>query len=146
MSFNFSEVKWGRVVLWSILGLIVFLASAYLYVTVRMFILGFQLGGNPPQEAIAEFSSGTLYKVVLFLAMALGGFLGGRAAARKAEGSYLLNGLLAGIGLTIVFTVYVAVTGGSLNLAMLLFAALAIAGGALGSWVGGRAAEAEAYA
>jgi len=145
MSFNFSEVKWVRVVVWSILGLVIFLASAYLYVTVRMVILGFQLGGNPPQEAIKEFSSGALYMAVLFLAMALGGFLGGRASARKAEGSYLLNGLLAGIGLTIVFNVYVIVTGGSLDLMMLLYAALAIAGGALGGWIGGRAAEAEAY-
>ena len=111
-----------------------------------MVILGFQLGGNPPQEAIMEFSSGPLYLAILFLAMALAGFLGGRASARKAEGSYLLNGLLAGLGLTIVFNVYVLVTGGSLDLMTLLYAALAIGGGALGSWIGGRAAEAEAYA
>ena len=99
MSFNFSDVKWGRVVLWSILGVIIFVATMYLYVTVRMVILGFQLGGNPPQEAIAEFSSGPVYLGILCLAMALAGFLGGRASARKAEGSYLLNGLLSGIGL-----------------------------------------------
>ena len=146
MSFNFSDVKWGRVVLWSILGLIIFLATSYLYVTVRMVILGFQLGGTPPQEAIMEFSSGPLYMVILCLAMALGGFLGGRASARKAEGSYLLNGLLAGIGVAIVFVVYIIVTGSSFSLMVLLWAVLAIAGGALGGWVGGRAAEAEAYA
>ena len=145
MSFNFSEVKWGRVVLWSILGFIIFLATSYLYVTVRMVILGFQLGGNPPQEAIIEFSSGALYTVILSVAIALGGFLGGRASARKAEGSYLLNGLLTGIGLVIVFAVFFVVTGSSFSLVVLLWAVLAIAAAVLGGWVGGRAAEAEAY-
>lgn len=140
-----SSIKWGRVALWSVLGFIIFLLIPILYVTVRMFILGFQLGGNPGQEAQIEFSTNTAYRVVSLLAMVLGGFLGGRAPARKAEDSYVLNGLLAGIGLTIIFLVFLVVTRSSFNFWVPVYALLGIAASALGGWLGGRAAEAEAY-
>jgi hypothetical protein len=146
MSFDFSKVKWGRVVLWSVLGLIIAIAIPLLYVTVRMFIIGFQIGGNPGVEVQRELSSGPLYMVIWCLAMALGGFLGGRAPARKAEGSYLLNGLLGGLGVAILFAVFLIVTGSSFSLIVLLWVVLAIAASALGGWIGGHAAEAEAYA
>ena len=140
-----GNVKWGRVVLWSILGLVIIVVVPILYVTVRMFILGFQMGGNPGLEAQKALSSGTPIMVVQFLGVALAGFLGGRGTARKAEDSYVLNGLLAGVGIAILFMVYGLVTGGGFSLLLLALAALAIAAGALGGWVGGRAAEAEAY-
>ena len=145
MSFNFSKVKWGRVILWSVLGFIIAIAIPLLYVTVRMFIIGFQIGANPGPEVQRELSSGLLYLVIWCLAMALGGFLAGRAPARKAEGSYLLNGLLAGLGMAILFAVFLIVTGSSFSLIVLLWVVLAIAASALGGWLGGRAAEAEAY-
>jgi putative membrane protein (TIGR04086 family) len=145
MSLELSDVKWGRVVLWSILGFIIAVAIPILYVVVRMFILGFQLGGAPPPEAQVEFVTSTAYAVVALLSTALGGFLGGRAAARKAEGSYVLNGLLVGLGMAILLVVFTIFQTSSVSVGTLLQAVLAIAPGALGGWVGGRAAEAEAY-
>ena len=132
-----GNIKWGRIVLWSIVGLIILVAVPILYVVVRMVILGFQMGGNPGAEAQKAFSSGPGIIVAIFLAGALSGFLGGRGAARKAEGSYLLNGVLAGVGITILFVVYSLVTGGGFSLLTLGIAALTIAAGVLGGWVGG---------
>jgi hypothetical protein len=145
MSFELSNVKWGRVVLWSILGFIIAIAIPILYVVVRMFILGFQLGGAPPPEAQKEFVISPAYAVVALLSTALGGFLGGRAPARKAEGSYVLNGLLVGLGIAILLVAFTIFQTSSVSVGTLLQAVLAIALGALGGWVGGRAAEAEAY-
>ena len=108
-------------------------------------ILRQQYNFSPP-EAAQEFASGTAIRVVALLAVVLGGFLGGLLPARKAEGSYLLNGLLTGLGVAILFVVYIIVTGSSFSPIVLLWAVLAITAGVLGGWVGGRAAEAEAYA
>ena len=145
MSFNFSDVKWGRVIVGIVLTAIIAIAVPVLYVVVRMVILGFQLGGNPPQEAQVEFVLSPVYAVVALLATALGGFLGGRLPARRAEGSYLLNGLLAGLGAAILLAAFAIFQYGSVSWGTLLQAVVAIGGGALGGWVGGRAAEAEAY-
>jgi putative membrane protein (TIGR04086 family) len=89
--------------------------------------------------------SGPGVLVLLCLAALVAGFFGGRSPARKAESSYLLNGLLAGVGITILYLVYTLVTSGRLQPWVIAVAALAIGGGALGGWVGGRAAEAAAY-
>jgi putative membrane protein (TIGR04086 family) len=145
MSFNFSEVKWGRVIAGIVLGAIIAIAIPILYVVVRMVMLGFQLGGNPPPEAQVEFLLSAAYAVVAFLATALGGFLGGRLPARRAEGSYLLNGLVVGVGLAIVRAGFSVFQFGSMTVRTPLHAILAIAASALGGWIGGRAAEAEAY-
>ena len=65
-----ENVKWGRIVLWGIIGLVIVIAAPILYVVVRMVILGFQMGGNPPAEAQREFASGPGIMVVLFLTSA----------------------------------------------------------------------------
>jgi putative membrane protein (TIGR04086 family) len=137
-----SNIKWGRVVLWIVLGFIIFIAVPMLSVVVRMVILGFQLGGNPPPEESIRFSTDTVYRVISLLSVVLAGFLGGRAPARKAEGSYVLNGLVVGIGLAIVIVVFAIFQSSSFSFWMPVYAVLAIAAGALGGWLGGRAAEA----
>jgi hypothetical protein len=140
-----SEVKWGRVVGGIVVGVVIGILVPILYVFVRMFILGFQLGGAPPPEAQKEFVISPVYAVIALVATLVGGFVGGRMPARRAEGGYLLNGLLVGVGLAIVVAAFTFFQTSSLNWGTLLQAALAIAGSALGGWVGGRAAEAEAY-
>jgi len=137
-----SNIKWGRVVLGIVLAFIIAVVIPILYVTVRMFILGFQLGGAPPREAQIKFATDTVYSVVALLSTVLGGFLGGRMPARKAEGSYVLNGLLVGVGLAIIIAVFSVFQSSSFSIWVLLHAALAIAAGALGGWLGGRSAEA----
>jgi putative membrane protein (TIGR04086 family) len=139
---DMSNIKWGRVVLWIVLGLILFIAVPILSVVVRMVILGFQLGGNPPAEESIRFSTDTVYRVISLLSVVLAGFLGGRAPARKAEGSYVLNGLVVGIGLAIVILAFALFQSGSFSFWMPVYAVLAIAAGALGGWLGGRSAEA----
>ena len=145
MSFKLSDVKWGRVIVGIVLAFVIAIGISFLYVVVRMFILGFQLGGAPPPEAQKEFVLSPVYAVVALSATVLGGFLGGRLPARRAEGSYLLNGLLVGLGVAILLAVFTIFQTGSVSSGTLLQAALAIGGSALGGWVGGRAAEAEAY-
>jgi hypothetical protein len=140
-----SDIKWGRVLAGIVVGVVIGILVPILYVFVRMFILGFQLGGAPPPEAQKEFVTSTIYAVVALVATLVGGFLGGRMPARRAEGSYLLNGLLVGAGMAIVIAAFTFFQTSSLNWGTLLQAALAVAGSVLGGWVGGRAAEAEAY-
>ena len=139
-----SNIKWGRVVVGIVLAIVIAILVPILYVVVRMVILGFQ-GGSPDAEAQKEVVLSTSYAVVALVAAVLGGFVGGRLPARKAEDGYLLNGLLAGVGTAILIAVWTFVQSGSLSLGTLLHAAMAIAGSALGGWLGGRAAEVEAY-
>ena len=139
-----SNIKWGRVVVGIVLAIVIAILVPILYVVVRMVILGFQ-GGSPDAEAQKEVVLSTSYAVVALVAAVLGGFVGGRLPARKAEDGYLLNGLLVGLGTAILIAVYTFFQSSSLSLGTLLHAAMAIGGSALGGWLGGRAAEAEAY-
>jgi len=139
-----GNIKWGRVVVWAIIGALIMIVVPILYVTVRMVALGFQMGGNPGPEAQKAFSSGPVMLAVVFLGGAVGGFLGGRGPARKAEGSYLLNGILAGVLIAILYLIW-SLIGSGFGLLLLALAAVVIAFSALGGWVGGRGAQAEEY-
>jgi len=139
-----KEIKWVRVVLGIVVAFVLSIGIAFLYVFVRMFMRGAQ-GLDTGQEAQKVVVMSTVYSVVLLVATLVGGFVGGRMPARRAEGSYLLNGLLVGVGTVILFVVWALVQSGTVGWGMLLQAALAIGGSALGGWVGGRAAEAEEY-
>jgi hypothetical protein len=116
-----------------------------LYMTIRMVFLGFQMGGNPSSEAQRVASSGSAILILLFVAVVLVGLLGGRRPARKAQGSHLLNGVLDGMLLTLFRIVWSAI-GGGFSVWALVVAAVIVGLAALGGWVGGRAAEAKAYA
>jgi hypothetical protein len=65
--------------------------------------------------------------------------------ARRAAGSYLLNGVLVGVGTVILLIAFGFFQSGTVGWGTLIQGVLAIAGSALGGWVGGRAAEAEEY-
>ena len=140
-----ENIKWGQVVLWVIIGAVIVIAASSLYVILRMVVLGFQMGGNPPSDAAQQFTSGPAIITVVFVAAALAGFLGGRGPARKAEGSYLLNGILAGVLIAVLSIIWSLIGGGGVDWGMFAVAAVVVAFSALGAWVGGRAAEAEAY-
>ena len=89
--------------------------------------------------------SGVLIVVVMFVGALVAGFLGGRGTARRAAGSYLLNGVLAGVGMAILNQIYSFISSGTFSPWALAAGGVAIGGSVLGGWVGGRAAEAEAY-
>ena len=82
-----ENIKWGRIVVWSIIGIVILVAAPILYVVARMVVLGFQMGGNPPPEMQREFASGTPIMVVLFVAAALVGAQGrGQLSAERDSG------------------------------------------------------------
>lgn len=141
MSFNFSSLKWGWVVVGTIVG---FLAGALLNLIIQFgygLVLGFQLRGSPPQEVlIAAFS--TLPFLLLAVVMTfLGGLIGGRMAARRSEDNPLLAGLVTGLLVAILVAVWRAISW-SPDLWMVLGGISAFAGGWLGGWlVHHRAAE-----
>jgi len=143
MSFNLSDVKWGRAVLWIVLGTIIAILIPTVFMFAYMIVLGFQLRGAPPQEVQVAFLLGIPHNVVGLLATVLGGYLGGRATARRAEGSHLLNGLIVGVGTAIARAGFSVFQYGSFTVWTPLHAVLAIAGGCLGGWLGGRQAESE---
>jgi hypothetical protein len=143
MSFNLSDVKWGRVALWTVLGLVIAILVPTIFMVAYMVVLGFQMRGAPPREVQVAFLLGIPHNVVGLLATALGGFLGGRATARAAEASHQLNGLVVGIGLAIVRAAFSVFQFGTFTVWLPPHAILAIAGGCLGGWLAGRRAEKE---
>ena len=139
-----KDIKWGRVVVWIIVGTVIMVGSLFLYVTIRMVARGFQ-GMSTDAEAQKAVMSGIVPVVVMFLAALVAGFFGGRGPARHAEGSYLLNGVLSGVGMAILNQIYSFVSSGTFSPWALAAGGVAIGGSLLGGWVGGRGAEAEAY-
>jgi hypothetical protein len=138
-----SEIKWGRAVFWIVLGVLFALVVSNLFVVLAMVVRGFQLRAAPPREEQVAFIVGLPNNIVALLITALGGFLGGRATARRAEGSYSLNGLVVGIGVGILMALYLVFQRGAFTAWVPLQAILGIAGGWLGGRVGGRSAETE---
>jgi hypothetical protein len=140
---DMSNVKWGRAVLWIVLGTIIAFVIANLFVLVPMVVRGIQLRGAPPREEQIALIISPAYNIAAALATALGALLGGRATARKAEGGYTVNGLVAGVGVGVLMAVYSVAQRGEFTFWTVLHAVLGIAGGYLGSILGGRSAEAE---
>jgi putative membrane protein (TIGR04086 family) len=140
---DMSNVKWGRVALWIVLGTILAFVVANLFVLVPMVVRGIQLRGAPPREEQIALILSPAYNVAAILSTALGALLGGRATARKAEGNYASNGLVVGVGVGILMAVYSMAQRGEFTLWTVLHAILGVAGGYLGGVLGGRSAEAE---
>jgi hypothetical protein len=141
-----KEIKWGRVVVWIVVGTVIAVAGAVVWSVVGLLPRGFQLGGTPPREEQIAFVLGPVYNTVAALIAGLGALLGGRATARRAEGGYSLNGLFVGIGVGILGGAYSLFNrGGEFTFWPVLTAILSIGGGLLGGVLGGRKAEAEAY-
>jgi hypothetical protein len=136
MSFNFSSLKWGRIVIGVIVGfLIALLVNLILQVGYGV-VLGFQMRGAPPQEMMIAAVKSLPFQLLAALFVLLGGIVGGRIAARPAETNRPLAGLVTGVLLAISMVIWRAFSWGAADLWMVIQAVLAIAGG----WIGGRLA------
>ena len=142
MSFKLSDIKWGWVALGVVLAVVIAFVVPILINVGYGVVLGFQLRGNPPQERIMAFARSMPVVIVGVLVMAVGALVGGRVAARRAEASQQLNGLVVGVGTAVVWLVLGLVTGGP-DLLTLLSCAAAIVGGWLGGLLAARRARSE---
>ena len=132
MSLSLSKIRWG----WALLGLAI---AVGVFIIVQLainvgygLVIGFQMRQAPPQEVLmAAFAS--LPFVLLGAGEAgLGAYVGGRLAASKSEASPQGAGLLVGIGVAIVLVVLSAIQG-VLDVWVMLYCGLALAGG----WLAG---------
>ena len=138
-----SDIKWGQVVQWVVLGSLVAILISLVFMTAYMVVLGFQMRGNPPREVQGAFVVGPIYGLVSVLATALGGFIGGRKTALKAEGSYQLSGLMVGIGVGILVAAFTVFQISKFNFWVPVRFVLGIVGGWLGGLPAAESAEAE---
>lgn len=131
-----SSLKWSQIVVGVLLG---FLVSVVAYIALQYaygLVLGFQMRGAPPQETlIAAFTSVPFQLVGALLAL-LGGFVGGRRAARPAETNRPLAGIITGVLVGILAIAWRAFSWSTVDVWVVIFAVLAIIGG----WVGGQRA------
>jgi hypothetical protein len=134
MSLSLSKIRWG----WALLGLVLavgVLIIVQLAINVGYgLVIGFQMRQAPPQEVLmAAFA--TLPFILLGAGEAgLGAYVGGRLAASKSEASPLSAGLLVGVGVAVVVVVLSAIQG-ALDVWVVLYCALALAGGCLAGWL-----------
>ena len=138
-----ANVKWGRVVLWIVLGALIAFVISNGFMLIAMFVRGFQLRGAPPQEEQVAFILGPIYNTVGIIASAVGGLLGGRAVARKSEGSYSVIGLIVGVGVGLLMGGFASFQRGSFTYWSPLHLVLGIVGGYLGGMLGGKRAQSD---
>jgi putative membrane protein (TIGR04086 family) len=136
MSSGFSALKWGRVVVGVIVGFLVGVVGNILLQTIYGVVLGFQARGMPPQDQMIAAIKSVPFQLLAALLVLLGGFVGGRMAARPAETNRQLAGLITGVLLAILVVIWRALSWGAPDLWMVIQAVLAI----LGGWLGGRLA------
>ena len=140
MSFNFSALKWGWIIVGVLVGLLVAVVLNLLVQVGYGVVLGFQLRGTPPQETlIAAYTSLPMQLVALLLAF-LGGMVGGRMAGRRSEEAEILAGLIVGIVLAILAAGWRSFSWGTFDLWVVLLAVAALVGGGLGGWLAQRRA------
>ena len=138
-----SNVKWGRAVLWIVLGALIAFVLSNAFIFGAMFIRGVQLRGAPPMEEQVAFIVGVPNNIVALLATAVGALLGGRATARRAEGGYTVNGLVVGVGVGLLLAIYSVAQRGAFSVWTPFHALLGIGGGYLGGLLGGKKAKEE---
>jgi hypothetical protein len=136
MSFDFSSLKWGRIVIGVIVGFVVALLVNLILQVGYGVVLGFQMRGAPPQEMMVAAVKSLPFQLLAALFVLLGGFVGGRMAARPAETNHQLAGLVTGILLAILVVIWRALSWGAPDVWMVIQAVLAV----LGGWLGGRLA------
>ncbi|HAV78830.1 MAG TPA: hypothetical protein DCX53_15880 [Anaerolineae bacterium] len=96
MADQLSQIKWGRVVLTTIIVFVVAFLTITLVVTVYATYLGFQARGAPDPEMITAFANqyapllGSIF-LILFT------FLGARHIARRVESAPSINALAVGL-------------------------------------------------
>ena len=132
MSFDFSSLKWGRIVLGAIVGFVI----AFLINIVVPTVIGFQVRGNPPQDMVVAAVKSPAFQIGAALLVLLGGLVGGRMAAHPAETNRPLAGLVTGVLLGVLLAAWRAFSWGTVDLWVVIFIILAI----LGGWLGGQLA------
>jgi hypothetical protein len=133
MSFDFSTLKWGRIVIGVIVGFVIALLVNILLQVGYGVVLGFQMRGAPPQELIIAAIKTPVFQLLAALFVFLGGLVGGRIAARPDETNRQLAGLITGVLLAVLAVVWRAFSWGAADFWMLIQAVLAVVGG----WLGG---------
>jgi len=133
MSFDFSTLKWGRIIIGVFVGFVIALVVNILLQVAYGVVLGFQMRGAPPQEMIIAAIKTPVFQLLAALFVFLGGLVGGRIAARPDETNRQLAGLITGVLLAILAVIWRAFSWGAADFWMLVQAVLAIVGG----WVGG---------
>ena len=96
MSNQFSQIKWVRVVLTTLVVFVAALLAVTLVVTVYASYLAFQARGAPDQEMINAFAAqyAPLLSSIFFILFT---FLGARHAARRVKGAEQVNALAVGV-------------------------------------------------
>jgi hypothetical protein len=140
MSFTLSDIKWGRVVVGILVALLISIVGLLVAQTVAITVRGFQLRGTPPREEQVAILLGTPLRIVGILLTALGGFVGGRMAGRRAEAGQQLNGLTVGV-LTAVLRLAWDLYSLGFSFWTVIHVVLAAVGGWLGGWLASRSAE-----
>ena len=138
MSFDFSTLKWGRIVIGVIVGFVIALLVNILLQVAYGVVLGFQMRGAPPQEMIIAAVKTPVFQFLTALFVFLGGLVGGRIAARPDETNRQLAGLITGVLLAILAVIWRAFSWGAADFWMLIQAVLAVVGGWLGGLLAGR--------
>lgn len=133
MSMNLSNIKWGWVVLGTVIALVIAFASSICVVTVYATSLAFQARGAPDQAMINGFAA-QYAGAVTSVFIGLGTLVGGLLAGRKAKQDAFQNGLMVGL-ITALSYLLLDIIGG-LSLWSIVGFILAAGGG----WLGGRLA------
>jgi uncharacterized protein YacL len=136
MSFDFSSLKWGRIVLGVIVGFLVGVVGNIVLQTIYGVVLGFQVRGMPPQDQMIAAIKSVPFQLLAALLILLGGWVGGRIAARPEGTNRPLAGLVTGVLLAVLAVVWRAFSWGAADLWMVIQAILAVVGG----WLGGQLA------
>jgi uncharacterized protein YacL len=136
MSFDFSSLKWGRIVVGVIVGFLVGVVGNIILQTVYGVVLGFQVRGMPPQDQMIAAIKSVPFQLLAALLILLGGWVGGRIAARPEETNRPLAGLVTGVLLAVLAVVWRLFSWGAADMWIVIQAILAIIGG----WLGGQLA------
>ena len=140
MSFDFSTIKWGWVVIGAIVAIVVAIVLSLAVQFGYGVVIGFQLRGNPPQEMLMEAFASTPFLILGVITMAIGALIGGRMAARRSEDNPQLAGLVAGILLAVLILAIGAWQGG-LDIWTLPKVVLAVVGGWVSGWLVGKRSQ-----
>ena len=136
MSTRSSSLKWGRIVIGVLVGVLVAVVGYMALQLAWGVVLGFQLRGNPPRDVLIAAFTSVAFQLLGALLALLGGIVGGRTAARPADTNRPLAGLVTGIMLGILVIAWRAISWSTVDLWVIVYGVLAIAGG----WIGARLA------
>lgn len=141
MSGSSRSLKWGRIVLGVIVGLLVAVVG---FIAAQLFwgvVLGFQLRGSPPQSALIAAYTSLGFQLVGAALAFVGGLVGGRAAARPQDTNRPVAGLITGAVLGVLLIGWRALSWSAVDLWVIAYALVAVAGGWLGAKLAARKTE-----